>query len=176
MVRYNSNLSTFEGYAASAWGSLGGVKSVDGFTYILAETSAGASNGDLDFFAEDSAGTAATQVGQWNRTNLKDYTGTLVGTQTTQNVFNATATTVNAFGAATTLAIGNATSAWISPDQFLHSILDCLQSKNSDSLSGSTKATKPFNSNSNSIASLLKLTEQDLKIPAVMSTLIISFL
>ena len=111
MVRYNSNLSTFEGYASSAWGSLGGVKSVDGFTYILAETSAGASNGDLDFYAEDSAGTAATQVGQWNRTNLKDYTGTLVGTQTTQNVFNATATTVNAFGAATALNIGNATSA-----------------------------------------------------------------
>jgi hypothetical protein len=109
MVRYNTNLSTFEGYASSAWGSLGGVKSVDGFTYILAETSAGASNGDLDFYAEDGAGTAATQVGQWNRINLKDYTGTLVGTQTTQNVFNATATTVNAFGAATALNLGAAT-------------------------------------------------------------------
>jgi hypothetical protein len=111
MIRYNSTQSTFEGYSSSAWSSLGGVKSVDGYTYIQAETSAGASNGDLDFYAEDSAGTAATQIGQWNRTNLKDYTGTLVGTQTTQNVFNTTATTVNAFGAATTLAIGNATSA-----------------------------------------------------------------
>jgi hypothetical protein len=111
MIRYNTTQSTFEGYSSSAWSSLGGVKSVDGFTFIQAETSAGNSNGDLDFYAEDSAGTAATQVGQWNRTNLKDYTGTLVGTQTTQNVFNATATTVNAFGAATTLAIGNATSA-----------------------------------------------------------------
>ena len=105
-VRYNSTQSTFEGYSSGAWSSLGGVKSVDAFTYILAETSAGASNGDLDFFAEDSAGTAATQIGQWNRTNLKDYTGTLVGTQTTQNVFNTTATTVNAFGAAATLTIG----------------------------------------------------------------------
>jgi hypothetical protein len=111
MIRYNSTQSTFEGYSSSAWSSLGGVKSVDGYTYIQAETSAGASNGDLDFYAEDAAGTAATQIGQWNRTNLKDYTGTIVGTQTTQNVFNATATTVNAFGAATTLAIGNATSA-----------------------------------------------------------------
>jgi len=108
-IRYNSDLSTFEGYAASAWGSLGGVKSVDAFTYIIPETSAGASNGDLDFYAENSAGTAAQQIGQWNRTNLKDYTGTIVGTQTTQNVFNATATTVNAFGAATTLSIGAAT-------------------------------------------------------------------
>ena len=109
MIRYNSTISSFEGYAAAAWASLGGVKSVDGFTFIQAETSAGASNGDIDFYAEDSAGTAATQVGQWNRTNLKDYTGTLVGTQTTQNVFNATATTVNAFGAATALTIGATT-------------------------------------------------------------------
>jgi hypothetical protein len=109
MIRYNSTQSTFEGYSSSAWSSLGGVKSVDGYTYIQAETSAGASNGDLDFYAEDSAGTAATQIGQWNRTNLKDYTGTLVGTQTTQNVFNATATTVNAFGASTATTLGATT-------------------------------------------------------------------
>jgi len=106
MIRYNSEISAFEGYAASAWSSLGGVKSVDGYTYILAETSAGNSNGDLDFYAEASNGTSTIQVGQWNRTNLKEYTGTIVGTQTTQNVFNATATTVNAFGAATTLTVG----------------------------------------------------------------------
>ena len=109
MVRYNSTITSFEGYSSGAWSSLGGVSSVDKFTYIQAETSANASNGDLDFFAEDAAGTAATQVGQWNRTNLKDYTGTLVGTQTTQNVFNTTATTVNAFGAATNLTIGGTT-------------------------------------------------------------------
>jgi hypothetical protein len=109
MIRYNSTQSTFEGYSSSAWSSLGGVKSVDGYTYIQAETSAGNSNGDLDFYAEDGAGTAATQIGQWNRTNLKDYTGTLVGTQTTQNVFNATATTVNAFGASTATTVGATT-------------------------------------------------------------------
>ena len=109
MVRYNSDTVSFEGYSSGAWSSLGGVSSVDKYTYIRAETSAGASNGDLDFFAEDSAGTAATQVGQWNRTNLKDYTGTLVGTQTTQNVFNATATTVNAFGASTAITVGATT-------------------------------------------------------------------
>jgi hypothetical protein len=109
MVRYNTSISGFEGYASGAWSSLGGVKSVDAFTYILAETSAGASNGDLDFYAENAGGTAAQQVGQWNRTNLKDYTGTLVGTQTTQNIFNTTATTINAYGAATTLTIGATT-------------------------------------------------------------------
>lgn len=107
MVRYNSSISAFEGYASNAWSSLGGVKSVDGFTFILAETSAGASNGDLDFHAKNTAGDGDVQVGQWNRTNIKDFTGTLVGTQTTQNVYNTTATTVNAFGAATTLNIGS---------------------------------------------------------------------
>ena len=109
MIRYNSTQTVFEGYSSGAWSSLGGVKSVDAYTYIQAETSAGASNGDLDFYAEAVSGTAAIQVGQWNRTNLKEYTGTLVGTQTTQNVFNATATTVNAFGAATTLSVGAST-------------------------------------------------------------------
>ena len=109
MVRYNTSQTTFEGYSAGAWSSLGGVKSVDQYTYIQAETSPGAGNGDLDFYAVNSGGTAATQVGQWNRTNLKDYTGTLVGTKTTQNVFNTTATTVNAFGAATTLNLGAST-------------------------------------------------------------------
>ena len=111
MIRYNSDQVSFEGYSSGAWSSLGGVSSVNKYTYIRAETSAGAANGDLDFFAQNAGGNAAQQVGQWNRTNLKDYTGTLVGTQTTQSVFDTTATTVNAFGAATTLTLGNATSA-----------------------------------------------------------------
>jgi hypothetical protein len=55
MIRYNTDQSSFEGYASGAWSSLGGVKSVDGFTFIQAETAAGASNGDLDFYAEDTA-------------------------------------------------------------------------------------------------------------------------
>lgn len=62
MVRYNSTISGFEGYASGAWSSLGGVKSVDALTYILAETSAGASNGELEFYVEDSAGTSTTKA------------------------------------------------------------------------------------------------------------------
>jgi hypothetical protein len=109
MVRYNTSLSGFEGYASGAWSSLGGVSSVDKFTYIQAETSAGASNGELEFFAEDAAGTAAVKVAGMNRSRFLEATGTVLGTQTTQNVFNTVATTVNAFGAATTLAIGATT-------------------------------------------------------------------
>ena len=62
MIRYNSQLSTFEGYAASSWGSLGGVKSVDGFTYIIPETSPGASNGELEFYAENLAGNGSVKT------------------------------------------------------------------------------------------------------------------
>jgi len=48
-IRYNTDTSSFEGYTGSTWGSLGGVKSVDGLTYITAESSPGASNDTLSF-------------------------------------------------------------------------------------------------------------------------------
>ena len=109
MVRYNSTQSTFEGYSSGAWSSLGGVKSVDGLTYIIAETGAGASNGELEFYAENSAGDTAVKIGGWNYSRLLEATGVLLGTKTTQAVFNTTATTVNAFGAATSLNLGAST-------------------------------------------------------------------
>jgi len=50
-IRYNSELSQFEGYGAgNAWGSLGGIKDVDQDTYITAESSAGADEDALTFF------------------------------------------------------------------------------------------------------------------------------
>ena len=55
MMRYNSSITSFEGYYAGAWSSLGGVKSVDGYTYIQAETSAGASNDELEFFTANAS-------------------------------------------------------------------------------------------------------------------------
>ena len=53
LIRYNSDQDQFEGFGAgNTWGSLGGVKDVDGNTYISAETSAGADNNELQFFTD----------------------------------------------------------------------------------------------------------------------------
>jgi hypothetical protein len=64
MIRYNTQTSQFEGYGpGSAWGSLGGVKDVDGDTYILAESSAGADNDDLQFFTAGQERMSINSVG-----------------------------------------------------------------------------------------------------------------
>jgi hypothetical protein len=68
-IRYNSQISSFEGYGSGGWASLGGVKSVDGLTYIVAETSAGASNDELEFYAAIDDLTTS-KVGGWNQTRL----------------------------------------------------------------------------------------------------------
>jgi hypothetical protein len=111
MMRYNTDQVSYEGYSSGAWSSLGGVSAVNKFTYIRAETSAGAANGELEFFAQNSGVTAAVKVAGMNISRFLESTGTVLGTQTTQNLFNTVATTVNAFGAATAITLGNATSA-----------------------------------------------------------------
>jgi hypothetical protein len=55
MVRYNTELSSFEGYGAGgAWSSLGGVTSVDKKATITAEASAGAGDDVIRVYAGDS--------------------------------------------------------------------------------------------------------------------------
>ena len=67
MVRYNNELNQFEGYSSGNWSSLGGVRSVDGKAYILAETSPGAADDILHFYA---GATVSTNVGNWTDTAL----------------------------------------------------------------------------------------------------------
>jgi len=62
MIRYNSSTVGFEGYSSGAWSSLGGVSSVNKYTYIQAETSAGAANGELEFYVQNVAGNAAQKA------------------------------------------------------------------------------------------------------------------
>lgn len=50
-IRYNTTISQFEGYSGTNWASLGGVKSVDGLTYISAELNPGDSDDTLRFYS-----------------------------------------------------------------------------------------------------------------------------
>jgi hypothetical protein len=65
MIRYNTSLATFEGFDGGNWRGLGGVIDVDQDTYIIAETSAGADNDQLQFYASN---TLVLQQDQGNST------------------------------------------------------------------------------------------------------------
>lgn len=61
-IRYNSELATFEGYGpGGSWGSLGGVKDVDGNTYIIPESSPGADDNILYFYNNNSLSETLTE-------------------------------------------------------------------------------------------------------------------
>lgn len=53
MVRYNTSNNRYEGYANGYWTNLGGVQSVDGKTYITSESSPGAGNNVISFYANN---------------------------------------------------------------------------------------------------------------------------
>ena len=91
MVRYNSDTVSFEGYSSGAWSSLGGVSSVDKYTYIRAETSAGASNGELEFFVKNSAGNAAQKAMGITNTGVT-IAGNLTVSGTTTTISSTTIT------------------------------------------------------------------------------------
>ena len=65
-LRLNTEIGIFEGYDGTNWGSLGGVRSVDGQTYIKAEASAGASDDTLYFYNNDQQSATLS-------TNLLDF-------------------------------------------------------------------------------------------------------
>ena len=146
-IRLNSESTQFEGYSGTNWSSLGGVRSVDGLTYILAESSPANSDDTLHFFVATGASTnkeamtldedtlailntttatsnttgALTVAGGASITenlyiggntvltgDLEVKGGDITTDQTTFNLLNTTATTVNAFGAGTAISIGAA--------------------------------------------------------------------
>jgi hypothetical protein len=54
MIRYNSDLSRYEGYNNGYWLSMSGVADADGNTYITAELTPGANDNTLRFYADSS--------------------------------------------------------------------------------------------------------------------------
>ena len=63
-VRYNTDLSAFEGYSGTNWGSLGGLIDVDQDTYIVAERVASSDSDTLQFYA------AGTKVATLNTSSF----------------------------------------------------------------------------------------------------------
>ena len=82
MIRYNSTISSYEGFGAgSAWASLGGVKSVDGHAYITAEAYAAAGDDVLRFYAGDTG--VSTQVMWVSNANVSILSNTISTSSTT---------------------------------------------------------------------------------------------
>lgn len=67
MIRYNSDITSFEGYNGIGWSSLGGVIDLDRDTYILTESTSGADEDVLSFYT---GGTQRLQIGSDGRVGL----------------------------------------------------------------------------------------------------------
>ena len=63
-IRFNTQIQQFEGYQGTAWSSLGGVKDIDGDTYITPEVTPGSNDNRFDIYA------GGVLVGEWNQTDL----------------------------------------------------------------------------------------------------------
>jgi hypothetical protein len=86
-IRFNTTSSQFEGYSGSNWASLGGVRSVDGLTYITAENTPGLSDDTIRFYTNGSL-SAYLNTGLFR-----------VGTAIQVKIDNTTASTTYATGA-----------------------------------------------------------------------------
>jgi hypothetical protein len=56
-IRFNTDTTQFEGYSGTNWASLGGVRSVDGLTFIVAELNPGDSDDTLYFYVATGSAT-----------------------------------------------------------------------------------------------------------------------
>jgi hypothetical protein len=112
MIRYNSTISSYEGYGAgSTWSSLGGVKSVDAKAYIQAETSAGAGDDVIRVYTGDSG--TSTQVMWASSSNVSILTAANVKfPNSTTSTFPASANVDLKTNGGTETTLGSTTDAF----------------------------------------------------------------
>ncbi|MFZ9907711.1 MAG: beta strand repeat-containing protein, partial [Ilumatobacteraceae bacterium] len=139
-IRYNSEYSTFEGFGpGNSWGSLGGVKDVDGNTYIIPETSPGANENTL-YFVANNVGVASLSETQFDLNVPLNVDGfseldnvNISGTATVTNlrvnsdfnVYDTTATFHNDLYVAGNITIGG-TTAFIAVNELVVSDKDIV--------------------------------------------------
>ena len=85
-IRLNSDSTQFEGYSGTNWSSLGGVRSVDGLTYISAEATPAASDDTIRFYSN---GTLQMSLD----TNSLDIASTVLSTNLSATTSSSSATT-----------------------------------------------------------------------------------
>ena len=72
-IRFNTEILQFEGYSGNNWSSLGGVRDVDGNTYIIPET-APAANENILYFYNNNVNTLQLSVSSLDFTNIDTIT------------------------------------------------------------------------------------------------------
>ena len=101
-IRYNTTISQYEGYDGSNWTSLGGVKDVDGNTYIIPELSPG-SNENVLFFYNDGVNTMRLSTNSLEFTNIDAITSqnSNLDIEAQTVTFNNLAATIDTSGTST---------------------------------------------------------------------------
>lgn len=87
-IRFNTDTSQYEGYSGTNWASLGGVRSVDGLTYIVAELTPGSSDDTLYFYTATGVDTNKVAM-QLDATSLELKNTTDATSTTTGSFFTA---------------------------------------------------------------------------------------
>ena len=96
MIRYNNQLNRYEGYSSAGtgnWTVLGGVSSIDGNTYITPESSPGAGNNVISFYANSVNSAYINSNGLYTidfKTANIDITGNTISTYTANTDMNIT--------------------------------------------------------------------------------------
>ena len=96
-IRFNTTIQQFEGYSGTNWSSLGGVRDVDGNTYIIPET-APAANENILYFYNNNVNTIQLTETVLDFTNIDTITtsgGTSLALDTATLTLNTNDTTID---------------------------------------------------------------------------------